>query len=759
MIFTSRLRQLLGRRSVLLALALTLAAAVGSAFLPLARVPGYESALLATLFLVYLGGTLGLAAARLDAKNARAGRSWQVGSARSTLAAFGAALVVGALTLGAWIGAAFAGAALGSTCSPTLGLGWYLVLPLPTLALAAATGLLLGYLVPRGWMGGLLYALVVLGSLALSLLPLWRGPQVFFYDHFFGHVPGPIYDDFVRIGPQLLAFRGLTLAWTVAALGGAMLLRRRIHVGIDGSAFPALALSVVALLAVHWGHAHRHRLGYEQSTAAIEEALGGRREGERCVLVHPREARAAEVERLHLQCERRMEELGRFFGVDPGRAHVFLHRSAAEKSRLVGAARTQFAKPWLGQVHVDRRGFPHPVLDHELAHVVTARVGRAPFGVAATVRGLVPLPGLIEGAAVAADWPGGQLSVHEEARAMRDLGLAPDLTKILHAAGFWSQPAARAYTYAGSFIRWLIETRGPESFARAYRNGDFAAAYGMPLADLVAAWETFLDRLHVPPEARALAEARLRAPSIFGQVCARELAALRDEANRARAEGDPLRAAEIFGRILALAPHDANALWAQASALAAADDVDTVWRLAEQSENAAPSIRGRLWVLAGDVLADVDRERALLAYERAAAHPLAEADARGLLLRREAAADPTLAAAALPYLREGAMVDLFAVREVLAERPDWGAGWYLVGRRLHLEDRHAAASSALDRALAAGLPPQLEREARTLRALSRAWEGDAAGCIELDALADEGTEGRRIEAAKLASLCRAALER
>src|SRR5690606_30705620 len=148
---------------------------------------------------------------------------------------------------------------------------------------------------------------------------------------------------------------------------------------------------------------------------------------------------------------------------------------------------------------------------------------------------------------------------------------------------------------------------------------------------------------------------------------------------------------------------DANALWAQASALAAADDVDTVWRLAEQSENAAPSIRGRLWVLAGDVLADVDRERALLAYERAAGHPLAEADARGLLLRREAAADPTLAAAALPYLREGAMVDLFAVREVLAERPDWGAGWYLVGRRLHLEDQHAAASSALDRALAAGL--------------------------------------------------------
>src|SRR5690606_26066714 len=207
-------------------------------------------------------------------------------------------------------------------------------------------------------------------------------------------------------------------------------------------------------------------------------------------------------------------------------------------------------------------------------HLVTARIGRGPFGVAASFRGLVPLPGLIEGAAVAADWPGGALSVHEEARAMRDLGLAPDLTKILNAFGFWTQPAARAYTYAGSFIRWLIETHGAESFARAFRSGDFVAAYGAPLADLAAEWEVFLDGRPVSAEARALAETRLRRPSILSQSCARETAALRDDARQARASGDNLRAAELNRRILEVAPHDEGALLAEAAAWAAAKEAE-----------------------------------------------------------------------------------------------------------------------------------------------------------------------------------------
>jgi len=755
----TRLRLLLARRPVLVGLGIAVAVAALTPFLPMARVPGFESALLATWVLALLGGALGIAAGRAEAATAREARFRRTTSTRSVLAAWASALLLGLILLGGWIGWTAVRTAWASPCSPTLGLGWYLVLPLPTLALATASGLVLGLTLRRPWQAAAAYALLLAASLASSLMPVWRGPQVFVLDHFFGHLPGPIYDELLRIEPRLWIFRLLTLAWAAAALGLAALLRRRWPIPRDGSALPALGLCALALVAVHWGRTHRHELDLEQSTASVEARLGGVLEGERCRLVHPREMPAEEARSLLLQCERRMAELGEFFGVDPGRAHVFLHRDAAEKARLVGAAGTQFAKPWLGQVHVDRRGFPHPVLDHELAHVVAARLGRLPFGVPARLFGLLPLPGLIEGAAVAADWPGGSLTVHEEARALRALGLAPDIPRILGASGFWSQPAARAYTYAGSFLRWLVETRGPGPFATLYRDGDFEAAYGVPLRALVRQWEAFLDREPLPEELLALAEERLRRPSLFGQVCAREVAALRADAAEARAAGDHRRAAELYARVAELAPHDGAAWLGLAAARLDGGDAEGVWALAQEAEQAGDlpaRIRGQLWTLAGDAMAEAeDVERARAAYGRAAALPRDPASARALAARIQAASDPALARAVLPYLREGRAADLLAVRELLDERRDWAIGWYLVGRRHHQDGRHEDAVRDLRRALEAGLPEAFDREARILLGLSQAFAGDAQGCEVLEALSREGPEGARIEAAKLASLCRA----
>ena len=38
--------------------------------------------------------------------------------------------------------------------------------------------------------------------------------------------------------------------------------------------------------------------------------------------------------------------------------------------RLVGAAHTQFAKPWRREIHVNGLSFPHPVIKHELVHAM-----------------------------------------------------------------------------------------------------------------------------------------------------------------------------------------------------------------------------------------------------------------------------------------------------------------------------------------------------------------------------------------------------
>ncbi|AKU91315.1 hypothetical protein AKJ08_1702 [Vulgatibacter incomptus] len=741
-----------------LALAASLATGALSTALPLARVPGFESALAANVVVAILGGILGVASARQERQLSTAGQrvrfepspSSLTAALRSTFAAFlPVAGIVAAFACAASIAGLF-----GPHCSITAGLGWYPVLPLPSALLSCAVGVLCGALFSRRFAPGLAFAGILLLSLVASALPLAVGPQAFLYNALAGYLPGPLYDEVVRIGPALLWYRLHTLVLAAAAIGAG---------GLAWGGKPAFRPASMGLLAASlalafWGFSARHEHGWEQSAASVENALGARREGARCTVILPRELDRADAARFVDECDHRVDELEAFFGVHASRPTVFLYRSKEEKRRLTGAAGTQFAKPWLGQIHVENRGFPHPILKHELAHLVAGPLGRAPFDVAASAFGLLPIQGLVEGAAVAADWPPGELSVHEEAKAMRELGLAPRLDRILSATGFWSESAPRAYTYAGSFVRWLVETRGPERFGRLYRDGDFEAAYGAPLAALVHEWERHLDELELADGARALAELRFRRPAIFRRPCAREVAELSADAGAALASGDGLRSAELYGRCAALDPGDPTFLRAQAAAFASAGSsapIESLLDVAERHPARTALLRANLLALLGDARAKSgELSAAASAYAEAAKIEVDAGALRTLTVKLEATSDPRIAAVVLPYLDVGSDTKLLAIRELLTERPDFRTGWYLVGRRLQQRGEAAAALDALDRALEPGLLPVLSFEAGRLRALALIDLGRAAeACPALERLAEGGTGIERSTAADLHGLC------
>jgi tetratricopeptide (TPR) repeat protein len=107
---------------------------------------------------------------------------------------------------------------------------------------------------------------------------------------------------------------------------------------------------------------------------------------------------------------------------------------------------------------------------------------------------------------------------------------------ILGATGFWSQAPSRAYTVAGSFVRYLLAQYGPAPLKAAYPAADFAGAYGKPLPELVAEWEAFVDALPLADRERRMAEDQFKTPSIFAKPCAHEIAQLR--ARAAKASGD-----------------------------------------------------------------------------------------------------------------------------------------------------------------------------------------------------------------------------
>jgi tetratricopeptide (TPR) repeat protein len=337
--------------------------------------------------------------------------------------------------------------------------------------------------------------------------------------------------------------------------------------------------------------------------AYLSEQLGGVRDTQHFRLHYPRGMDRDAVERMVRDLEFRHQQLSRFLGgTFPERIQVYLYRTDEEKQALVGAGRTQFAKPWLSELHINDRPFPHTSLHHELAHVMAASAGSGPFRVT-TRFGLWPLMGVIEGFAVAADDPiQGDLTLHEWAAGMRRQKLAPDMRKLMGTEGFYQSAPARAYTVAGSFLRYLADTYGAEKVRVLYAHADFQKAYGRSLDELVTEWERFLDSLPLDEGAVNRAFLRFRTGSLFTRTCAREVARIQKNAQEALAS-DPQEALELYQRAAALQPEEPTYSMGQAVAL---DQLDHTAEAAQLLATLADKVKSQPALLAEVVMSQAD---------------------------------------------------------------------------------------------------------------------------------------------------------
>jgi tetratricopeptide (TPR) repeat protein len=268
---------------------------------------------------------------------------------------------------------------------------------------------------------------------------------------------------------------------------------------------------------------------------------------------------------------------------------------------MMGASDTYIAKPWRSEVYLQNDSFPHPVLKHELAHVIARRFASWPFY--ATSSWGLPVPGLIEGAAVAAAWEGeSDASPHEWTRAMADAHLLPSLDAIM-GSGFYGQSSSTAYTAAGSFCRWLIEREGIEKFRDVYRDADFQRVYGVSLPALEARWRSYLQTVPVPERIRARAQTRFRRAAIFARACPHETAEALDRSERMLSAGDVDRAKD---ELLQAVHNDPTSTFARAmlgEAWVRLGDVRRAAQLAEESARSlGPAAAARVWLRMAEVV-------------------------------------------------------------------------------------------------------------------------------------------------------------
>ena len=563
-----------------------------------------------------------------------------------------------------------------------------------------------------------------LGGIGVSIARFYGSPMIFAFDPFFGYFSGTLYDTVVDVRTELWTYRAGSAATIAGALLVACALERTpegtLRIAWQGSRKrkARLLLGLASLAASIIVAAKGASLGHWQSASTIANTLGGRASGPRCDIVYPDSTLPDQVALMVRDCEQQLAAVEQRLGTKlTGRLTAYEFLDANQKRRLMGAAETSIAKPWRREVYVQVSSFPHPVLGHEIAHVVAGSFARGPLRVGG---GLWPNPGLIEGVAVATSPDDDELTIAQWARAMLDIGVLPSVRELF-SLDFLGQSAAKSYTVAGAFVSWVLERWGTATVHAWYRGESIEALTGNRWSALDSAFRESLTALPMPPEASVYARARFDQPSVWARKCPHVVDALHRAANQCRDERRFQRALLLYDSALSRDARDWHVrfdrAWVELRYTDQARGRDDLARIRDDHD--AP----RTWrdrseeAIADDDLAHGQASEAKEAYGAIAARTLDEDLARTLEVKILSADDSFARRALVDLLigEPGHAVDpwigALSVGEWMGKTQEPLAE-YLAGRNLMLHGEWGRAAVHLDRVLARGAPT--ERVAREL---------------------------------------------
>jgi len=404
-------------------------------------------------------------------------------------------------------------------------------------------------------LGGLGILIVVSGP----LYDLGLHPQFYTYNHVFGGVLGPIYDEQLAVRTGLFVFRGLTLLWAAGAiLLGRWLRGKGPRWGLGGCA--------VAIGAIY---AFAAPLGINTPAGYLQAQLGGHARTPHFDLYYdPARLDSAAVADLAAAHEARYDWVRGRLDLGPGgegpRIQSYVYPNPDVKGRLTGARTTSVTPVWLStpQMHLlyDRVSGS---LGHELAHVVSR-----PYGLPGLRASWAP--GLVEGWAVALEPPSPAPAPDDLVRTAAATDTTTTLATMAQSVagrlspwGFWTGRGAVSYATMGSFVQYLLDRYGSEKLKQVYAWGNFEAVYGRPLRSLAAGWAAHLRRGPVVArDAHGVVARQFTQPSLFETECPHYVPPARQrlqDARRAARRRDTTQMVAHLRRALAIQPRFAAA--------------------------------------------------------------------------------------------------------------------------------------------------------------------------------------------------------
>ncbi|HEX4416424.1 MAG TPA: hypothetical protein VH165_00935, partial [Kofleriaceae bacterium] len=286
----------------------------------------------------------------------------------------------------------------------------------------------------------------------------------------------------------------------------------------------------------------------------------------------------------------------------------------------------------------------------------------------------------------------------------------------------------RGYTTAGSFLRYLLDTYGAAPLRALYRSGgDFAGAYGVPLATLEAGWRTMIGKIELPAGSAEAQRERFRGVSVFARPCPHAIAARRDQAAQALGRGDRQAAIDLLRVVCDESSDEPRHQLELGDLLAAGDPIDrargvAIWTaLAGDAERVTSTLRVEILErLAREAAGRGDRASVAARIRDASALPIDSNERRQLdaevfaLAHRGPAAEPLYNYFFAPGF--GAGETLMLARAAVAAEPDLGFAHYLLGLQHGVAGAWTDAAAELSRAIDLGLPgaPFVRNAARRL---------------------------------------------
>ena len=598
-----------------------------------------------------------------------------------------------------------------------------------------------------------------IGCAAISVGRFLTSPMIFAYDPFVGYFSGTLYDTVIDAGTPMLTYRLGSFATVVAValvasvlerdasrrFGLVLALRTPRQRATAGLGLLAALVSTSLIVAGSW-------LGHFSTVASITKSLGAEKHGARCDVVYPSTTREQEANLLVKDCEEELAFVEKRLGAKgPARVRAFFFRDPDDKKRQMGAAHTYIAKPWREEVYLQMGGYPHPVLGHELAHVVAGSFGRGPFKISGGLFGILPNPGLIEGVAVAASPDDEDLTDAQWARAMMDIGILPSMQRVF-SLSFLGDASAKSYTLAGAFVSWIGERYGFD-VVRAWFGGEsIETLTKLDWAALDRDFRASLAKLSLPPEAASFAKAKFARPGIFGRKCPHVVDALRHDADVCRDSQRFEEAIKLYREAIAKDRND----FASQNAVAAVErrhgdrekGIHELVAMANADDATVPRVyRDRAEeTLADAELVDGSFELAASRYDALAKRTVDEDAARTLEVKSLGARDPAARAAVKALLlgdeKHGADIYVGGVELGLwSPTDDAGLAHYLIGRNLVGRGFFEYGGAQLDTALTRDLPTaRVRRETIRQRVVAACALGDQAALLKQKSLIESGSD-------------------